>query len=56
MRFDDEPGQIAIWETWEDEYRRDERERSLMELTAAFGPRPPVASVLRKLRLRRGRR
>lgn len=33
-----------------------ERERTLMELEAQIGPRPRVATVLRMMRMRRGRR
>jgi hypothetical protein len=46
------------WEAlcWELADRDAERERTMMELVAAIGPRPSVASVLRGLRLRRGRR
>lgn len=44
------------WQTlcWELEARDDERERTALELARDIGPRPPVASVLRALRLRRG--
>lgn len=41
---------------WQLEARKAERQWTLMEIEGQIGPRPSVASVLRKLRLRRGRR
>lgn len=47
-RFDRESAEV--------DYVAEERERTALDLEAHLGPRPSVASVLRALRLRRGRR